>query len=93
MNVFEFEFLFVLNGLSLRPAPLPRRNVTEVGVVARGLAVVLIFFAEMTTTRFFALESVVRHQFAQLQEVSDTAGLLELGRRGGAMPRRSDRRR
>src|SRR4051812_23580497 len=60
-------------------AILPRRDVREPVVVAKRFAVrCLVFDAEMAAARFLTLQRVHAHQLGQLEEISDTAGLLEL---------------
>src|SRR6187200_1941126 len=59
-------------------APLPRRDVREVLVVAQRLSLLrLVLGAEVTTAALAPLESVATHQHAELEEVVDAARLLQ----------------
>src|SRR5258708_5223730 len=78
MDVFECQRF----DESVRPIALtgvfPGGNVAEVLVVSKGFAVrSLVLLAEVGATRFTTLQRVETEQFAQLQEVGHTAGLLE----------------
>jgi hypothetical protein len=56
----------------------PRGDVGKVIVIALGFAVGrLIFDAEMAATGFFAVKRIAAEQFAEFEEIGNTAGVLE----------------
>src|SRR5205085_2917214 len=58
--------------------PLPCGNIGEVFVIAQGLALRrLTLHSEMSATGFHALERIDAHEFAQLEEIRNAAGLFE----------------
>ncbi len=78
MDVFELQLFLVQNRRLIFASVLPGCDIAEVFIVAQRLAFFgLRFLAEVSTTRFVAMERVTAHQLAELQEVCDSSGFFE----------------
>ncbi len=79
MDILEFQRLLVQFGLLACTLELPGRRIAEVLVVTLGFAViVLVLDAEVTAAGLFAVQGILGQQFAELEEVGQTAGILQL---------------
>src|SRR5688572_1622929 len=78
VDVLERQGLLVEDGRAAVAAPLPRRDVGELLVVAEGLALGgLALLPEVAAAGLLAGEGVTDHELAQLEEVGHPPGLLE----------------
>ena len=78
MDRLEFQMLFVELGLAHVAGILPAGYVAIVLVVAKGLAVFLVFFAKVSPTRLLAVQSVDREELGELQIVGDATSELQV---------------
>src|SRR5215471_16427977 len=78
MQLVELELLGVSERLGAVALVLVNRHVREAVVVADRLTVLaLVLLAQMATARLVADQRVAAHQLAELEEVGDTARVLE----------------
>src|SRR5215467_1990812 len=78
MHFLELEWLRVEHGWSSNTLELPGCHVAEVRVVAQRLALgCLTFFAEVTATRFLAVQRIERQQFREFQIVGYAARVFQ----------------
>jgi hypothetical protein len=81
VDVLERQRLLVQRWGLAGALVLPHGRVGEALVVALGLAVVhLVLLAEVAAAGLVAGEGVEAHELAELEEVGDAAGLLEVPR-------------
>ena len=64
-------------GFFVEAVELPSGSVGEVVIVAFGFSIDLVFSAEVSAARFFAVEGVTRHEFTKFDKVDDTARFFE----------------
>lgn len=78
-DCFVFEgFLDELRGFVVAALIVPATHVEEVLVVALGFTFLgLMFLAEVTATRLFAVQSVVSHEFAHEDKVAQVNSFVE----------------
>lgn len=64
-------------GFFVEAVELPSGSVGEVVIVAFGFSVDLVFSAEVSAARFFAVEGVTGHELTKFDKVDDTARFFE----------------
>ena len=80
MDGFVVERFFEKNGLFVVAGVLPAADIHVVFIVSGSFAVGgLVFLAEVSATRFVAVQSVDSHHFGDDQEVFEAEGFFKLG--------------
>src|SRR5580692_8805780 len=75
----EMQRFLVPDWFPVGPRPLPGGGKSEILVIANRFPISrLMFFAEVSSARFFSRQRVVTHQFAHLEVVGHATSLFQL---------------
>jgi hypothetical protein len=78
LYVFHGQLLDVLLRRLAHASELPRRHIAEIIVIADRLTIFgLVFDAEVSAARLVPGQSIVTHQFSELEEICHAARVLQ----------------